>query len=100
MREAVGLTQELFAIRLDVSLPSVKRWELGTAKPGRLALARLEEFRPRREMSGEEADVALIKKLVVELKGFHRDRDLEPWCFEALARRLIGIVQGHEREEV
>lgn len=99
MRDVVGLTQEVFAMRLGVSLPSVKRWELGTAKPGKLALARLEEFQQRREMSGEEADEALIKKLVTELKVFHRDRNLEPWRFEALARRLIGVVRGHEREK-
>ena len=63
LREAVGLTQEVFAISPGSSpgLPSVKRWELGTAKPGRLALARLEEFRRRGEMSTEEADEALIK---------------------------------------
>jgi len=43
LRLKMGLTQEDFAHRLGVTLPTVSRWEHGKSKPSRLAKKALEE---------------------------------------------------------
>jgi putative transcriptional regulator len=42
LRERTGLTQEKFAAKLGVTLPTVNRWENGKAKPSPLALKQVE----------------------------------------------------------
>jgi len=42
-RDALGLTQEELARKLDVSVATVSRWETGKCKPSKLAKHRLEE---------------------------------------------------------
>jgi len=37
LRTKLGLTQEAFAIKLGVSLMTVRRWETGKTKPSRMA---------------------------------------------------------------
>ena len=44
LRLKLGLTQEDFAHRLGVVLPTVSRWEHGKSKPSRLAKKALEEL--------------------------------------------------------
>ena len=44
LREKTGLTQEKFATKLGVTLPTVNRWENGRAKPSPLAMQKLEEL--------------------------------------------------------
>lgn len=40
-RQLLGLTQEQFAARLGVTLPTINRWENDRAKPSPLALLRI-----------------------------------------------------------
>ena len=44
IRKDLGLTQQEFATRLRVALPTVSRWETQVHKPSRLALERIESF--------------------------------------------------------
>lgn len=44
LRERTGLTQEKFAARLGVTLPTISRWETGRAKPSPLALEKIKEL--------------------------------------------------------
>jgi transcriptional regulator with XRE-family HTH domain len=44
LREQTGLTQEKFATKLGVTLPTINRWENGRAKPSPLAMQKLEEL--------------------------------------------------------
>ena len=44
LRKKLGLTQEAFAIRLGVSVMTVRRWESGKAKPSRMAQRLLQEI--------------------------------------------------------
>jgi DNA-binding transcriptional regulator YiaG len=50
LREHVGLTQERFALQLDVTFATVNRWENGRSTPSRLArkqiLAHIESLGP------------------------------------------------------
>lgn len=43
VRTRLGLTQEKFAARLGVTLPSINRWENGRAKPSPLAMKNLRD---------------------------------------------------------
>ncbi len=43
VRARLGLTQEKFAARLGVTLPTINRWENGRAKPSPLAIRTLRE---------------------------------------------------------
>ena len=43
IRHKLGLTQEAFAIKLGLSVMTVKRWEAGKHKPSRMARRLLEE---------------------------------------------------------
>lgn len=43
-RARLGLTQEKFAARLGVTLPTINRWENGRTKPSPLALLKLREL--------------------------------------------------------
>ena len=43
VRGRLGLTQEKFAARLGVTLPTINRWENGRTKPSPLALRTLRE---------------------------------------------------------
>ena len=51
LRDRLHLTQERFAIQLDVTFATVNRWENGRAKPSRLArkqiLSKLESLGPK-----------------------------------------------------
>ena len=42
LRQRTGLTQEKFAAKLGVTLPTINRWENGKAKPSPLALKQVE----------------------------------------------------------
>ena len=44
LREQIGLTQEKFATKLGVTLPTINRWENGRAKPSPLAMQKVEEL--------------------------------------------------------
>lgn len=44
VRTRLGLTQEKFAARLGVTLPSINRWENGRAKPSPLAMKNLRDL--------------------------------------------------------
>lgn len=41
-RQLLGLTQEQFAARMGVTLPTINRWENDRSKPSPLALLRIE----------------------------------------------------------
>lgn len=43
-RARLGLTQEKFAARLGVTLPTINRWENGRTKPSPLAVQNLQEL--------------------------------------------------------
>lgn len=43
VRGRLGLTQEKFAAKLGVTLPTINRWENGRTKPSPLALRTLRE---------------------------------------------------------
>ena len=43
IRTKLGITQQEFAYRLGVALPTVARWEAGKNKPSRLAQKVIEE---------------------------------------------------------
>lgn len=44
LRKRLGLTQEAFAVRLGVSVMTVRRWESNKTKPSRMAQRLLEEM--------------------------------------------------------
>ncbi len=44
VRDRLGLTQEKFAARLGVTLPTINRWENGRTKPSPLAIQNLREL--------------------------------------------------------
>lgn len=44
VRGRLGLTQEKFAARLGVTLPTINRWENGRTKPSPLAIRTLREL--------------------------------------------------------
>ncbi len=44
VRQALGLTQEQFALRLGVTFPTVNRWENLKTKPSPLALQKLRKL--------------------------------------------------------
>lgn len=44
LRERTGLTQEKFAAKLGVTLPTINRWENGKARPSPLALKQVEDL--------------------------------------------------------
>lgn len=44
IRQSLGLNQQDFATKLNVSMRAVSRWETGKAKPSRLATEKLEKF--------------------------------------------------------
>lgn len=44
VRGRLGLTQEKFAARLGVTLPTINRWENGRTKPSPLAIQTLREL--------------------------------------------------------
>ena len=44
VRGRLGLTQEKFAARLGVTLPTINRWENGRTKPSPLAIRNLREL--------------------------------------------------------
>ena len=44
VRTRLGLTQEKFAARLGVTLPTINRWENGRAKPSPLAMKNLRDL--------------------------------------------------------
>lgn len=44
VRGRLGLTQEKFAAKLGVTLPTVDRWENGRSKPSPLAREKLQEL--------------------------------------------------------
>ena len=55
VRARLGLTQEKFAARLGVTLPTINRWENGRTKPSRLALMQVEAL--LREMAADGRDL-------------------------------------------
>ncbi len=44
IRRRLGLTQEKFAAKLGVTLPTINRWENGRTRPSPLALQNLREL--------------------------------------------------------
>lgn len=44
IRGRLGLTQEKFAARLGVTLPTINRWENGRTRPSPLAIQNLREL--------------------------------------------------------
>lgn len=55
VRTRLGLTQEKFAAKLGVTLPTINRWENGRASPSPLAMRNLREVVHR--MGGDGKDL-------------------------------------------
>jgi len=47
LRLRLGMSQEKFAYKLGVSVPTVSRWERGTFKPSQLGELRLKQLNRR-----------------------------------------------------
>src|SRR5687768_5761465 len=58
LRKRLGLTQVALAAKLDVSFPTVNRWEKGRSKPSQLAWNRLRELAEESTPDGVVAEVA------------------------------------------
>jgi len=54
VRGRLGLTQEKFAAKLGVTLPTINRWENGRTKPSPLALRTLREVVTSMGAEGED----------------------------------------------
>lgn len=54
VRTRLGLTQEKFAARLGVTLPTINRWENGRASPSPLAMRNLRELVHRMGDDGKD----------------------------------------------
>lgn len=54
LRQRLGLTQEAFAIRLGISVMTVRRWESGKTKPSRMALTLLKELEKAPQQLGDK----------------------------------------------
>ena len=54
VRTRLGLTQEKFAARLGVTLPTINRWENGRASPSPLAMRNLRELIHRMGNEGKD----------------------------------------------
>jgi DNA-binding transcriptional regulator YiaG len=54
VRTRLGLTQEKFAARLGVTLPTINRWENGRASPSPLAMRNLRELVHRMGDGGKD----------------------------------------------
>ena len=61
LRKRTGLTQEKFAAKLGVTIPTINRWENGRARPSPLAMQKIEEL--LRSMGDRGSD------LLVEIFG-------------------------------
>lgn len=94
LRETLGLSQQELGVKLGLAAITVSRWERGTSQPRREALKGLEQL--RREASKPAREEALVKKVISEIKDFHRIRDPEPWRWERIARKLIAMIQQWE----
>jgi putative transcriptional regulator len=55
LRQLLGLTQEQFAAKLGVTLPTINRWENGRAQPSPLALHRIKAVLNDLSQSSTEA---------------------------------------------
>lgn len=91
LRETLGLSQQDLGVRLGLAAITISRWERGASQPSREALRGLEEL--RWEASKPAREEALVKKVISELKAFHRIRDPEPWRWEDAAKRLISTIR-------
>ena len=60
VRARLGLTQEKFAARLGVTLPTINRWENGRTKPSPLAVQNLQELISDMGDDGKDLLAALI----------------------------------------
>ena len=49
LREKLGMTQEVFAIEVGVSISTVQKWELGT-KPSPMAQEKIERFKRKHKL--------------------------------------------------
>jgi DNA-binding transcriptional regulator YiaG len=56
LREALGLTQELFAGKLGVTKMTVSRWECGRMRPSRTMVAALRAMQARARCAGVKID--------------------------------------------
>jgi len=54
IRTKLGLTQQEFAYRLGVALPTVARWEAGKGKPSKLARKAIENLLKETLGGGDE----------------------------------------------
>ena len=54
VRARLGLTQEKFAARLGVTLPTINRWENGRTKPSPLAIQSLRELILAMDKNGQD----------------------------------------------
>ena len=54
VRTRLGLTQEKFAAKLGVTLPTINRWENGRASPSPLAMRNLRELIHRMGDDGKD----------------------------------------------
>jgi DNA-binding transcriptional regulator YiaG len=54
VRSRLGLTQEKFAAKLGVTLPTINRWENGRASPSPLAMRNLRELIHRMGDDGKD----------------------------------------------
>lgn len=94
LRETLGLSQQELGVKLGLAAITISRWERGISQPRREAIRGLEQL--RREASKPAREEALVKKVISEIKAFHRIRDPEPWRWEDAARRLISTIRQWE----
>lgn len=66
LRRRLGLTQERFAARLGVTLPTINRWENGRSYPSPLAIQTLKALAASMGQTGED--------LLFQLPSNHESR--------------------------
>ena len=54
IRGRLGLTQEKFAAKLGVTLPTINRWENGRVAPSKLAIRQIEQLLRNMADDGED----------------------------------------------
>lgn len=62
IRGRLGLTQEKFAAKLGVTLPTINRWENGRTRPSPLASEKIKELLQEIGMGGDDSMTRLLAR--------------------------------------
>ncbi len=62
IRGRLGLTQEKFAAKLGVTLPTINRWENGRSRPSPLASEKIKELLQEMGMGGDDSMARLFDR--------------------------------------